>query len=113
MLRLEEGARVWLILGRTDMRKSINGLSDIAANQLGLDAMNGQFFVFCGRKRDTMKILYWDKNGFAIWYKRLESDRFRWPRTEQEAQAISGEQLVWLLSGLDIGQAHQVRQFKI
>ena len=111
MLRLDEHARVWLILGRTDMRKSINGLSDMVANQLKLDALSGQYFVFCGRKRNTMKILYWDRNGYVVWYKRLEVDRFRWPRTESEAQAISGEQMGWLLSGLDINQAHQRRLF--
>ena len=111
MLRLDEQARVWLILGRTDMRKSINGLSDMVANQLKLDALSGQYFVFCGRKRNTMKILYWDRNGYVVWYKRLEIDRFRWPRNESEAQAITGEQLGWLLSGLDINQAHQRRLF--
>lgn len=93
------------------MRKSINGLSDLVANQLKLDALGGQYFVFCGRKRNTMKILYWDRGGFCLWYKRLEADRFRWPRDEGEAQAISGEQLGWLLSGLDIRQAHQRRRY--
>jgi transposase len=111
MLKLDEHTRVWLILGKTDMRKSINGLSDIVANQLGLDALSGQYFVFCGRRRNTLKIIYWDRNGYALWYKRLEVDRFRWPRNEDEAQAITGEQLGWLLSGLDIGQAHQRRLF--
>lgn len=106
MLRFDERTRVWLILGRTDMRKAINGLSDIVANQLKLPALSGQYFVFCGRRRDTLKILYWDNNGYCLWYKKLEQDRFRWPRTEREAQAISGQQLGWLLSGLDIGQAH-------
>ena len=107
MLELDEGARVWLVLGRTDMRKSINGLSGVVTNQLKLDPLSGQYFVFCGRKRNTLKILYWDRNGYVVWYKRLEVDRFRWPRNESEAQAITGEQLKWLLSGLDIGQAHQ------
>ena len=59
MLKLEEQARVWLVLGKTDMRKSINGLSDLVANELKLDAMSGQYFVFCGRHRNTLKILYW------------------------------------------------------
>ena len=68
MLRLDEQARVWQVLGRTDMRKSINGLSDTVVNQLKLDAMSGQYFVFCGRRRNTMKILYWDRNGYCIWY---------------------------------------------
>ena len=111
MLRLDLHARVWLILGRTDMRKSINGLSDMVTNQLKLDAMSGQYFVFCGRRRNSLKILYWDRNGYCLWYKRLEIDAFRWPRTDDEALAITGEQMGWLLSGLDIGQAHQRRIF--
>jgi transposase len=109
MLRFDNQTRVWLILGRTDMRKAINGLSDIVANQLKLSALSGQYFVFCGRRRNTLKILYWDNNGYCLWYKKLERDRFRWPRTEHEARAITGEQLGWLLSGLDIGQAHERR----
>jgi transposase len=111
MLRLDLHARVWLILGRTDMRKSINGLSDMVTNQLKLDAMSGQYFVFCGRRRNSLKILYWDRNGYCLWCKRLEIDAFRWPRTDDEALAITGEQMGWLLSGLDIGQAHQRRIF--
>jgi transposase len=59
MLKLEEHARVWLVLGRIDMRKSINGLSDMVMNELKLDAMSEQYFVFCGRNRNTLKILYW------------------------------------------------------
>jgi transposase len=111
MLKVDESTRVWLVLGKTDMRKAINGLSDIVANRLKLQAMSGHYFVFCGRGRDTIKILYWDKNGYCIWYKRLEAERFRWPRNEVEAQAISGEELRWLLSGLDIRQAHQRQVF--
>jgi transposase len=111
MLRIDEGTRVWLVLGKTDMRKAINGLSDIVANRLKLPAMSGHYFVFCGRRRNTIKILYWENNGYCIWYKRLEAERFRWPRNELEAQAISGEELRWLLSGLDIRQAHQRQLF--
>ena len=68
MLGLDERARVWLVLGKTDMRKSINGLSDTVANHLKLDPLSGQYFVFCGRTRNRMKILYWDRNGYALWY---------------------------------------------
>jgi transposase len=107
MLALDRDTRVWLILGRTDMRKSINGLSAIVSNQLKLNPLDGGFYVFSGRNRDTIKILYWDLSGYALWYKRLELDRFCWPRNEVEAQAITGEQLGWLLSGLDINRAHR------
>jgi transposase len=111
MFRLDPAARVWLILGRTDMRKAINGLSGIVANQLSLDPMSGHYFVFSGRQRNTIKILYWDKNGYSLWYKRLEEDQFRWPRSADEAKAISGEQLSWLLAGLDWDRAHPVRRY--
>jgi transposase len=66
MLRLEALARVWLVLGRTDMRKSINGLSDIVANELRLDAMSWQYFVFCGRLRDILKLMCAEPKGIAF-----------------------------------------------
>ena len=75
MLKLEEQARVWLVLGKTDMRKSINGLSDVVANELKFDAMSGQYFVFCGRHRNTLKILYWLRHDKLRRGGRLETDR--------------------------------------
>ncbi|AHC13783.1 IS66 family insertion sequence element accessory protein TnpB [Salinispira pacifica] len=111
MFHLDPAARVWLIPGKTDMRKAVNGLSGIVAHQLALDPMSGQYFVFCGRRRDIIKILYWDRNGYGLWYKRLEVDKFRWPQTPQEARAVSGEQLGWLLLGLDWERAHPVRRY--
>jgi transposase len=111
MFTLDRAARVWLVLGRTDMRKGVNGLSALVSGRLGFDPMDGSYYVFCGRKRDTVKILYYDKNGYATWYKKLETDQFRWPRTEAEARAVTVEQLGWLLSGLDLEQAHRPRRY--
>ena len=71
--------RVYIATGITDMRKSINGLSILVADQLELDPLSGHLFAFCNRKRDIIKIMYWDRNGFCLWHKRLERDRFRWP----------------------------------
>jgi transposase len=113
MFRLEKNARVWLVLGRTDMRKAINGLSGLVANTLEMDPMSGHYFVFSGRRKNTLKVLYWDKNGYALWYKRLEVDRFFWPSTEAQARAITGEQMQWLLAGLNIEQAHRHRRYAI
>ena len=73
MFRLERNARVWLVLGRTDMRKAINGLSGLVANTLEMDPMSGHYFVFCGRKKNTLKVLYYDRNGYALWYNSLRS----------------------------------------
>jgi transposase len=113
MFRLEKNARVWLVLGRTDMRKAINGLSGLVANTLEMDPMSGHYFVFSGRRKNTLKVLYWDKNGYALWYKRLEVDKFFWPSTEAQARAITGEQMQWLLAGLNIEQAHRHRRYAI
>lgn len=111
MFSLDSSARVWLIPGKTDMRKAINGLSTIVSSQLEMNPLSGQYFVFCGRRRDIIKVLYWDRNGYSLWCKRLEEDRFRWPRTAAEVRAVTGQQLSWLLMGLDWEAAHPVRQY--
>jgi transposase len=100
-------AKVYLALGTTDMRKSINGLSLLVEDQFDLDLFTGNLFAFCNRRRDMVKILYWSGNGFCIWLKRLEEDQFRWPDSEQEVVEISPAALDWLLHGLDLRQAHR------
>lgn len=106
------GLKIYLGLGQTDMRKSINGLSLIVSEHFGHNPLSGHLFVFCNRRRTILKILYWDINGFCLWYKRLERDKFRWPRSEAEIKEITMRQLQWLIDGLDIHQpdAHK-RQF--
>jgi transposase len=99
--------KVYVALGSTDMRKSINGLSLLVADQFDLDLFSGSLFAFCNRKRDIVKILYWADNGFCVWMKRLEKDVFRWPESEQEVMEVSRSALGWLLSGLDFSQAHK------
>ncbi len=101
--------QVFIAPGTTDMRKSINGLSILVADQFELDPFSGSLFAFCNRKRDIVKILYWDHSGFCLWHKRLEKDRFLWPDTEEGVLNIRGRELTWLLDGLSIDQrgAHQ------
>ena len=106
MLGQQHAVQVFIALGATDMRKSINGLSIIVEEELGLDLFTGNFFAFCNRNRDIVKILYWNLNGFCVWKKRLEKDKFRWPESEQEVMKISRSALNWLLHGLDLSQAH-------
>jgi transposase len=96
--------KVLLAVGVTDMRKSINGLSILVAEQLELDPLSGHLFAFCNRKRDLVKILYWDRNGFCLWQKRLEKDRFRWPDSAEDVIGIGGRELNWLLDGLSLDQ---------
>ena len=99
--------KVYLAVGSTDMRKAINGLSILVEQAMDLDPFSGDLFVFCNRKRTSIKILYWDRNGFCLWHKRLEEDKFKWPQTGDEILMIGSKQLGWLLAGLDYASAHQ------
>ena len=92
---------VYLAAGVTDMRKSINGLSLIVSEQFGQDPFGGSAFVFCNRSRDKLKILYWECNGFWLYYRRLDKGKFQWP-TELNEHTISLtlRELRWLLEGL-------------
>lgn len=97
---------VYIAIGSTDMRKSINGLSILVEQAMALNPFSGDLFVFCNRLRNIVKILYWDRNGFCLWHKRLEKDRFKWPQSADEVITIDQRQLQWLLSGLNISDAH-------
>ena len=99
--------RVYLAVGSTDMRKAINGLSIMVEQAMDLNPFSGDLFVFCNRRRNIIKILYWDRNGFCLWHKRLEEHCFKWPESEQEVMAIDRDRLQWLLYGLDIADAHK------
>lgn len=98
--------RVFLAVGNTDMRKSINGLSVLVEQAMDLDPFAGDLFVFCNRRRNMVKILYWDKNGFALWHKRLEKHRFHWPTNTDGVVSLQTKELEWLLAGLDFTRAH-------
>ncbi|PMO63177.1 transposase [Vibrio breoganii] len=94
---------VYLVSGVTDMRKSIDGLSLIVAETLEMDPFSESWFIFCNRGRDKLKILFWDTNGFWLYYRRLEKGRFKWPAPQSDNKIhISKQQLQWLLSGLDL-----------
>ncbi len=99
--------RIFIQPGITDMRKHINGLASYVEGSMRMNLFENSIFVFCGRSRSMLKILYWDKNGFCLWVKRLERDKFPWPSTKQEALEISRERLIMLLSGIDFWHEHQ------
>ena len=97
-------AKIYVACGYTDLRRGIDGLAGIVENQFKLNLYNDTLFLFCGRRADRIKALYWEENGFVLLYKRLESGRFRWPRSEYEARQITQQQYRWLLEGLKVDQ---------
>lgn len=97
--------RVYLACGPTDLRKSIDGLAALVQEAFELDPFSPNLFVFCNRQRDKLKILYWDHNGFWLYYRRLERGRFQWPMdSDCKTKSISRRQLRWLLDGLSLEQ---------
>jgi len=100
----QSSRRIYLFLGSTDMRKAMNGLSILVDQNGSLNPFSGDLFAFCNRRNTIMKILYWDTNGFCLWSKRLEKQRFKWPHSQDEVLQISQRQLQWLLDGLDLVQ---------
>jgi transposase len=88
-----------------DFRKSINGLMVIVEQEMSLSPFSQAMFVFCNNARDKLKVLYWDQTGFCLWYKRLEKDKFKWPRKYPQAVfTVTTQQWEWLLTVLDISQ---------
>ena len=104
--------RVFVKPGPTDMRKQINGLSIIVAEELAMDPLDGSLFLFCNKHRRILKVIYWDRNGFCLWFKRLEKDKFPWPAKLGEATEISQQQFGFLLQGIDFWNAHKKLEFR-
>ena len=97
------GKRVFLACGKTDMRKSIDGLAAIVEGSFNLDPFDGALFVFCNRNRDRIKVLEFDGDGFWLHFKRLEKGHFRWPAEGAEpTMALTGEELNYLLGGTQV-----------
>ena len=111
MIAGRTGPRVYIALGATDMRKSINGVSVLVEEQFELDLFSGSLFAFCNRKRNMVKILYWGGSGFCIWLQRLEADIFRWPDSQEEVMEISRTALEWILHCLDLRDDHQLLSY--
>lgn len=102
MLNLH-GKQVYLACGRTDMRKSINGLAALVEQSFALDLFGGALFAFCNQSRDRLKILEWDGDGFWLHFKRLEKGHFRWPgEGVSPTLVLSSEELSILLGGAKV-----------
>ena len=109
-----EELSIFLCREPVDMRRGRQGLAALAREVLQVDPFSGALFVYVGRRYDAMKILYWHRNGFALWSKKIESrEKFPWPRlSEEDVVTVSTEQLNWLLEGYDIwAQPHRMLKF--
>ena len=100
---------IYIAFGYTDMRKSIDGLAAIVKEQFHLNPFSSSLFLFCGKRRDRIKVLLWEGDGFLLLYKRLENGNFQWPRTEQEVKSITWQEFRWLMEGLTLEQKYVIK----
>lgn len=114
MIHLPASVRVYLATAPCDMRRSFDGLHALVVTVLQLDAFAGHLFVFANKRRDRVKILYWDRDGFAVWAKRLEEGTYAMPFSESEEvrREITAQELGALLSGIDLSQAKRRKRYR-
>ena len=110
-VKFPDDIRIYIACGKTDMRKSIDGLSQLVSQNFKLDPFENALFIFCGGKRDRMKALLWEGDGFLLLYKRLEGGAFQWPRDSDEVREIGAQQYRWLIEGLSVDQKKVIRKF--
>ncbi len=110
MLKELSAENIYIVCGHTDMRKSIDGLAAIVQQQYKLDLFSSSAFLFCGRRRDRLKVLLWEADGFLLLYKRLEDGKFNWPKSEQEVRNLTREQYIWLMQGLSVDQPKAIKK---
>ena len=114
MMHLPASVRVYLCLSPCDMRRSFDGLHALVRDHLQLDAFTGHLYLFANKRRDRLKILYWDRDGFAIWAKRLEAGTYAIPCGEPGSRRVevSVEEFAALLSGIDLSSANRRRRYR-
>ena len=115
MISIAASTRIFVATSPTDMRKGFDGLQGLVTSVLGKDPLSGHLFLFVNRRRDKLKVLYWDGDGLAIWYRRLEQGTFQMPaiNDDKTAAEINREDLVMLIRGLDYENVHRRKRFKI
>lgn len=104
---------VYLCLDPVDFRKGMPGLAALVESTLEHNPLSSRLFVFTNRRRNGIKILWWERNGFCLWHKRLEAETFHWlKRSDERVSSITGEQLNWLLDGYDINRMKPHKKLK-
>jgi transposase len=115
MMHLPASVRVYLCTAPCDMRRSLDGLHALVTGAMQLDAFAGHLFVFSNKRRDRVKILYWDRDGFAVWAKRLEEGTYAMPFAEEADEPrreITAQELGALLSGIDLSIAKRRKRYR-
>lgn len=115
MIRPSTDLTVYLCHEPVDMRKQIDGLALLVQEAMELNPFDKALFVFGNRQRDKIKLLFWERNGFVVWYKRLERERFKWPTDlDCDAVTLTGQELNWLLDGYDLNamKPHKALDFQ-
>ena len=115
MIALTANTKIFLAAGPTDMRKGFDGLFGLVTDVLKQDPLAGHLFLFVNRRQDKLKVLYWDGDGLAIWYRRLEQGTFQLPKFDADAVAASmnADDLVMLLRGIDYSRVRRRKRFSL
>jgi transposase len=115
MLTIASQTRIFIALHATDMRKGFDGLSGLVSDTLKQDPLSGALFLFVNRRRDRLKVLYWDGDGLAIWYRRLEQGTFQIPSSNNQLNAIEirSDEFTMLLRGIDLSSVKRRKRFQL
>ncbi len=113
MLSLASTLRIFLATAPADMRKGFDGLSQLVREVIDQDPLSGHLFVFRNRRRDRIKILYWDRDGLALWYKRLETGTFRFPEAKDGRVEVTPAEIAAILEGIDLSHARRLPRFAL
>lgn len=113
MLSIPHPVRIFLCSQPTDMRKGFDGLSGLVRSFLKQEPTSGHLFVFRNRSGDKLKILYWDRDGLAIWYKQLEKGTFRFPATLADEAEIDNATLLMILEGIDLNSVKRQKRYSL
>ena len=112
MIDLSKVCNYYVACGYTDLRFGIQGLAAIVTQQYGKAMDEESLFLFCGRRTDRIKALYWSGDGYILLYKRLSNGRFQWPRTEAELRLMDHQSFRWFMEGLKVEQKTAIRKDK-
>lgn len=113
MIDLSKIGRYYIACGYTDLRRGIDGLACIVREQYKTKLDDSSLFLFCGRRTDRIKALYWSGDGYLLLYKRLTNGRFNWPRSEPELRSLDKQAFRWLMEGLSVEQPKAIRKIKM